>query len=206
MTTTTRYALLKPEALETMVYTYGKATLDARKGTYQLERVPSCRWKKLSACTTQREVTEVELGALSEEETLNGIGTYVGSALCIARVASGKPKVWDYGVVVGYSWKSLNNTGTLQVTFADETIELAFSDADLQDLALETYALRPCYLRGAADIMPAEMRALHNAAYDHFNGVDQAARGSSATVLRKLTMNMVDESQVVPVSMSTEPV
>ncbi|KAH7468804.1 High affinity nitrate transporter 2.5 [Phytophthora ramorum] len=96
--------------------------------------------------------------------------------------------------------------GTLQATFADETVELAFSDADLQDLAIETYALRPCYLRGAAGIMPAEMRALHNAAYDYFNGVGQAARGSSATVLRKLTMNMADESQVVPVSMSTEPV
>ncbi|EEY57455.1 uncharacterized protein PITG_00002 [Phytophthora infestans T30-4] len=87
---------------------------------------------------------------------------------------------------------------SLQATFADGTSDLAFSSEELQDLVLETYALRPCYLRGTTDVMPAKMRALHIAAHGHFNGIGQSARRNTGIVLKKRLMNPVDESQMVP--------
>ncbi|POM76807.1 Hypothetical protein PHPALM_5916 [Phytophthora palmivora] len=133
--------------------------------------------------------SEVVLRSVLEEEALSGIGTYIGSALCVARVPRGKPKVWDY---------DNTNSGVLQVTFVDETCEIPFTAIVLQDLALETYARRPCLMRGTTDIMPAEMRSIHIAVHCHFNGIRQSARRSSVTILRKLGMNPVEESQVIP--------
>ncbi|KAG3111131.1 hypothetical protein PI124_g9575 [Phytophthora idaei] len=59
------------------------------------------------------------------------------SALCLARVVWGLPKVWDYGVVLGYSWKDASKTGGLHVTFTDEACEIPYEKEELQDLALE---------------------------------------------------------------------
>eukprot|EP00644_Phytophthora_capsici_P000642 jgi/Phyca11/108925/e_gw1.16.758.1 len=87
---------------------------------------------------------------------------------------------------------------SLQVTFEDGTSDLPFGTEELQDLAPETDALRPCYLRGTTDVMPAEIRALHIAAHGHFNGIGQPARRNTI-VLKKHLMNPVDESQMVPV-------
>ncbi|KUG00903.1 hypothetical protein AM587_10002824 [Phytophthora nicotianae] len=193
------YALFKPGVLRTEGFAYGRTASEERQGAYDIERVPSGRWEGIGAFSAQRGAPEVKQRGVTEEEALSGIGTYVGSTLCIARVPQGKPKVWNYGVVVSYTWNNLGKSGVLQVTFADATRDLAFGSEEFQDLALETYALRPCYLRGTTDVMPAEMRALHNAAHDHFNGVGQSARRSTATVLKKISMNPVDESQMVPV-------
>ncbi|KAE9051401.1 hypothetical protein PR001_g1480 [Phytophthora rubi] len=199
MASATLFALLKPNALKTEGFAYCKTTSGEQQGVYAVDRVPSGRWQKAGAVSTRRDVREIEQREVTEEEALSGIGTYVGSAVCIARVPRGKPKVWDYGVVVGYTWSNLTKTGVLQVTFPDETCSIVFDKEEMQDPAIETYALRPCYMRGTADIMPAEMRALHIAAHDHFNGVGQPARRSSATVLKKISMGLVDEDQAVPV-------
>ncbi|KAE9037043.1 hypothetical protein PR002_g6776 [Phytophthora rubi] len=161
------YALLKPDDLETTGYTYDKVSDEASQGTFDVE--------ELGDCTVPKASPEVEKRVVTQEVALSGIGTYVGSALCIARVLPGKPKVCDYGVAVGYSWSSQSNSGALQVTFADGTVEFAFKDDGLKDLAVETYALQSCYLRGVTDIMLAEMRSLHAAVYDHFHGIGQAA-------------------------------
>ncbi|KAE9021592.1 hypothetical protein PF011_g4867 [Phytophthora fragariae] len=199
MAESSRYALFKPDVLETVGYAYGRATSTERQGVYDVERLASGRWVDLGAFATQRGAAEVERRGVTEEEALSGIGTYVGSALCVARVPPGKPKVWDYGVVAGYTWCDRTITGTLQITFIEGTSNVAFVKEELQDLAIATYALRPCQMRGTADIMPAEMRSLHAAAHGHFNGVGEPARRSSTTVLKKLTMNLIDESQAVPV-------
>ncbi|EGZ07317.1 hypothetical protein PHYSODRAFT_319237 [Phytophthora sojae] len=149
MAALTRYALLKPATLETV----GKAVSGPQQG-------------------------QLDMRAVTEGEALSGIGTYVGSAVSVARV-------WDYGIAVGYNWKSADRKGTLQVTFNNETLELEYREGEIQDLALETYALRPCWLRSVMETMPGEMRALHDTVQDHFNGIGQAARRSSATVLKK---------------------
>ncbi|KAE9146492.1 hypothetical protein PF006_g8743 [Phytophthora fragariae] len=100
---------------------------------------------------------------------------------------------------VGYSWKEDEKSGILQVTFQDETCEIPYGREELQDLAIETYALRPCIMRSVADVMPTEMRSIHNIVHDHFNGIGQSARRNSTIILRKLKMNQVDEAQLVPV-------
>ncbi|KAF4135616.1 hypothetical protein GN958_ATG08052 [Phytophthora infestans] len=102
-------------------------------------------------------------------------------------------------MLVGYVWQETTKTGTLQVTFSSETCEIPYNEEELQDLALETYALRPCLLRVATDIMSAEMRLIHNSAHGYFNEVGRPARRSLATILKQVGLQPVDESAVVPV-------
>ncbi|ETM36896.1 hypothetical protein L914_16499 [Phytophthora nicotianae] len=104
-TVCTWYALLRPDSLETTGYAYGKTVSDAEHSQVGVERVSSGRWKDLGVCTTKKEIAGVGFRTVIEEGAMSGIGTYVGGAVCIARVPKGKPKVWDYGIVVGYSWK-----------------------------------------------------------------------------------------------------
>ncbi|KAG6970303.1 hypothetical protein JG687_00002732 [Phytophthora cactorum] len=104
-----------------------------------------------------------------------------------AEATKGKSKVWDYGILVGYAWEEMFKTGVLQVTFLKETCEIPYNEDELQDLGLETYALRP---------LSCEMRSIHNSVHDHFNAADQPARRNSATILRKVGMSLVDEREV----------
>ncbi|KAF1788487.1 hypothetical protein GQ600_1222 [Phytophthora cactorum] len=99
--------------------------------------------------------------------------------------------IWDYGMVVGYTWNDATETGGLQVTFVEGTSEIPYEEDGTQDLALETYELRPCSQRSVVDIMPAEMRSMYNSVHHHFNGVGQAARWNSSTILRSLTLREV---------------
>ncbi|KAG3026096.1 hypothetical protein PC120_g6107 [Phytophthora cactorum] len=130
-------------ALDTEVYTYRKATSRAESGQFDVGRVPSGRWRGVNAFTTNEVRPMSSFEFLTEAEATSGIGTYVGSALCIARVPQGKSKVWDYGILVGYAWEEMFKTGVLQVTFLKETCEIPYNEDELQDLGLETYALRP---------------------------------------------------------------
>ncbi|KAG3203943.1 hypothetical protein PC128_g2336 [Phytophthora cactorum] len=140
---TTLFALYKSNALDTEVYTYRKATSRAESGQFDVGRVPSGRWRGVNAFTTNEVRPMSSFEFLTEAEATSGIGTYVGSALCIARVPQGKSKVWDYGILVGYAWEEMFKTGVLQVTFLKETCEIPYNEDELQDLGLETYALRP---------------------------------------------------------------
>ncbi|RLN72590.1 hypothetical protein BBJ28_00023079 [Nothophytophthora sp. Chile5] len=168
------------------------------RGTVEVQRVRSGRWKEMAPHEERKHAKDFDLRAVTEAEALSGIGTYVGGAIGVAQVPPGYAKVWDYGVVVGYNWVEADGTGSLQVTFADRTADVIFSELELQDLAVETYALRPCYRRGVSDIMAAEMRAIHQAAYEHFNGTGRNGTRSSSAILQKLSMNLVDEKQRVP--------
>ncbi|KAG3083275.1 hypothetical protein PI125_g19778 [Phytophthora idaei] len=94
-------------------------------------------------------------------EALSGIGTCVGSCLCLARVPSGEPKLWDYGVVVGYSWREPAGSNVLHCVFPDGPADVPFDENSLLDFAPETYALRPCYRRAVCDVMPREMVTLN---------------------------------------------
>ncbi|ETM97234.1 hypothetical protein PPTG_20419, partial [Phytophthora nicotianae INRA-310] len=90
-----------PDSLETIGYAYGKTVSDAEHSQVGVERVSSGRRKDLGVCTTKKEIAGVGFSTVTEEAAMSGIGTYVGGAVCIARVPNGKPKVWDYGIVVG---------------------------------------------------------------------------------------------------------
>ncbi|KAG1705864.1 hypothetical protein DVH05_002428 [Phytophthora capsici] len=167
----TVFALLKLDSLDTRGYAYGKTISEEQDGQYDIERVASGRWKDLKPLTTQRKNPEVDPREVTEAEALSGIGTYVGSALCVARVPQGRPKVWAYGMVVGYTWKEGSQSGVLQATFGEGTSYIEYCESEHQDLTLETYALQPCRYKSVTDIMPSEMRAIHVAIHDHFNGV-----------------------------------
>ncbi|KAG3236113.1 hypothetical protein PI124_g18872 [Phytophthora idaei] len=71
-------------------------------------------------------------------EALSGIGTCVGSCLCLARVPSGEPKLWDYGVVVGYSWREPAGSNVLHCVFPDGPADVPFDENSLLDFAPET--------------------------------------------------------------------
>ncbi|ETP42232.1 hypothetical protein F442_10843 [Phytophthora nicotianae P10297] len=145
MTVITSY-VIKAHSLETIGYAYGKPVSDAE---HEGDR-------RIGASYCYR-------GRSKERER------YVCGRCGVYHPGSEeKTKVWDYDVVVGYSWK--DRRGTLQFTFSDGTSELDFREDEIQDFALETYGLRPC----------------------------QAARTSSAKVLKKLSMTPVDESQDIP--------
>ncbi|KAG6959878.1 hypothetical protein JG688_00009888 [Phytophthora aleatoria] len=180
------HVLRKPTSLDTIGYAYGKTTSEAQQRQYDVERVASGRWRDSAPFTTQRKASKVEIGTVSTEEVLRRIGTYVGSALCVTRVHHGRPNIWDYGMVVGYTWKDATETEGLQVTFVEGTSEIPYEEDGTQDLALETYELRPCSQRSVVNIMPAEMRSMYNSVHHHFNGVVQAARWNSSTILRSL--------------------
>ncbi|KAG3101879.1 hypothetical protein PI125_g14329 [Phytophthora idaei] len=116
MPTATLYALLTPATLDTASYAYVKTPSEVQQWRYNVEHVASGRWSDLGLHDTAR---SRELRVISEEEAISGIGTYVGSALCVARVPHGQLKVWDYDMVVGYTWTNAAQSGVLQVTFAD---------------------------------------------------------------------------------------
>lgn len=95
-------------------------------------------------------------------------------------------------------WIFLEHVGDRKRYKSHLWMKPSICESELQYLALKTYALRPCWLRGAVAVMPAEMRSVNAAAHDHFNEIGQAARRSSAIVLRKLAVTPVDEHQVIP--------
>eukprot|EP00644_Phytophthora_capsici_P008758 jgi/Phyca11/111299/e_gw1.20.627.1 len=101
---------------------------------------------------------------------INTIGlATVGSCVCIATVAPRPPKAWAYGVVTGYTRVQQKLTGKLFVCFGDESSSVSFNPAELQDLPVPSYTLRPCFGAPVADVMPMEMRKRHSDALNHFN-------------------------------------
>ncbi|RLN73278.1 hypothetical protein BBJ28_00022470 [Nothophytophthora sp. Chile5] len=193
------YAYFKPLALDTVGYAYGKATLPAGNGDRaSVRRVSSGRWSDGTAYSASRARSEIELREVSAAEATSGIGTYVGSCICVSRIPSGAAKSWDYGVVVGYTWDEVTSSGVLHISFLDGVDDVVYNERVLQDLAVESYGLRPCAGRSVSDVMPREMRMLHQAAYDHFNGVGKKPTRNANTILRTLAAPMIDERLQVP--------
>ncbi|EGZ04985.1 hypothetical protein PHYSODRAFT_535089, partial [Phytophthora sojae] len=85
MATSNKYAFFRPDTLDTAGYAYGKAISEAQRGKIEVERVARGRWADAGTLAIQREASELEMRAVTEEEALSGVGTYVGCALCIAR-------------------------------------------------------------------------------------------------------------------------
>ncbi|KAG2925779.1 hypothetical protein PC116_g18542 [Phytophthora cactorum] len=161
-------------------------------------RVSSGRWASLDAFECQGDPLEVGQRLVSKEEALSGIGTNVGSCVCVARVPANSPEAWDYGVVTGYTWFQDRLKGELFVCFGDESTSWTFNPTEVQDLAVPSYGLRPCFPVPVVDVMPTEMRQRHSDALTHFTSSGSRATRNSSAILRRLSAPKVDESQSVP--------
>ncbi|EGZ18921.1 hypothetical protein PHYSODRAFT_301381 [Phytophthora sojae] len=184
MATRSVFALFKPGLLDTRGYAYGQAELldgDDAASVVDVRRVNSGRWSALGDFEVRRPRSEMLLRAVSEEEATGGIGTYVGACACVARVPPSAAPSWNYGAVAGYSWGTLVHGGEHEI----EALEYA------------PYTLRPCNNRPIIDLMPAEMRAIHAAALNHFKGVGCRATRRSKSILEKLQAPLMDEDSTI---------
>lgn len=100
--------------------------------------------------------------------------------------------------MVGYSWDLAKCRGTLDIMYADETTTALYNEDSMQDLAVETYALRLCAGRGVCELMASEMRTLHHRACDMFNGVNGLAIRDSKVLSSLLGARPTDEDALVP--------
>ncbi|ETO66221.1 hypothetical protein F444_16534, partial [Phytophthora nicotianae P1976] len=167
----TVFAFFKPNALATNGYAYGSAVLPPSvQVDVSVTRISSGRWASLDAFECDRSSDEVKQRAVSKEEALSGIVTYVGSCVCVAKVYPRSPKAWEYGIVTGYTWVQDRLAGELFVCFGDESDSVPFNLNELQDLAVRSYALRPCHRAPVADVMGPEMRQRHLVALNNFTG------------------------------------
>ncbi|ETI49069.1 hypothetical protein F443_07003, partial [Phytophthora nicotianae P1569] len=135
MAASTVFAFFKPNALATNGYAYGSAVLPASDQVdVSVTRISSGRWASLDSFECDRSSDEVKQRAVSMEEALSGIGTYVGSCVCVAKVSPRSPKAWEYGIVTGYTWVQERLAGELFVCFGDESDSVPFNLNELQDL------------------------------------------------------------------------
>ena len=84
------------------------------------------------------------------------------------------------------------------VTFPDGDDVIDFKESRMQDLEVETYAMRPCHGVTTAELMVQEMKARHKIVHDLFGGQGKGATRNSSTILRKVGMPPIDEAKVVP--------
>ncbi|KAE9326589.1 hypothetical protein PR003_g16211 [Phytophthora rubi] len=116
----TTFSFFKPGLLATEGYCYGRASLPhdaAPANSINVDRMSSGRWRDLSDATFPLPSSDVALRTVSEAEAASGIGTYVGSCVCIARASHNRVPSWDYGAVSGYSWDPNTSSGVLHVSF-----------------------------------------------------------------------------------------
>jgi hypothetical protein len=194
------YVYLKPGRFSVVGFAYGKADGPTRRqGMRRVKLVLSGRWSGERDETVQLAAAEVAARAVSSAEALSGVGTFVGSTVCVSRVPTGGARVWDYAAIVGYQWNTAANQGRLDLQFVDDGMLAVYEPDELQDLAVETYALRPCADRSVCDLMPGETRAIHQQVYDRFNGVGQPAEREPHALTNGLDARPASESLIIPV-------
>ncbi|KAG1712551.1 hypothetical protein DVH05_000293 [Phytophthora capsici] len=193
-----RFAFLKTSVGGTASFVYGATDAAALGEQVSVDRVTSGRWADLEPYKADVPGEEFEAREVSEGEAISGIGTYVGSYVCVARTPPMSARVWDYGAVVGYSWCDRSSTGQLSVIFGKETLEIPYDEGAFEVLDVEAYALRPCFHLAVSHVMPREMRAMHVSVTNHFNGRGRNATRNSKVILRGVAQEALDERQRVP--------
>ncbi|KAJ8566765.1 hypothetical protein ON010_g6359 [Phytophthora cinnamomi] len=171
--------------------------------TTTFARAPSTR---LATATNDDDDYEVELAATTvekhvgtEAEAISGIGTYVGSNMCLARIPSDGPRRWDCGVVVGYAWVAESAISTLHLIFNDGPESVPFDESPFEDLPVESCAMRSCVHRSEEAQIPL---------YDSLRG--QVSRVYIKSVLKYVYNNSgrrrPPSNVAVGASLFTEPV
>ncbi|KAE8988585.1 hypothetical protein PF011_g19112 [Phytophthora fragariae] len=190
---------VKQGPLDSPSFVYGNAKVrTGRSLNVGVCCIASGRWEALPAFSASLPRAPLQHRIVSEQEALSGIGTYAGSCVCVPRVGNHSARAWAYGVVVGYEWKTEAPSSLLHVDFGDKTDAVMFDSSVLQDIAMATYALRPCNGRPVADVMPGQMREINKSAYDTFMGVNGMATRDSTRIRGSVQAGPLDESQRVP--------
>ncbi|EEY70524.1 uncharacterized protein PITG_05949 [Phytophthora infestans T30-4] len=194
-----KYLDATPEVAVASLVSYGVSEGQAtRGGKLKVKLVPSGRWADSQTETVELVHAEITPRVVTTQEALDGVGTFVGSAICTPRVPPGKARIWDYGLVVGYDWDEESLRGTLDVNFDGVELQVAHKPNSIQDVAVEIYVLRPCGGRGVGLIMPLELKQRHEKIYNKFNGVGQPAVRDSTALLAEVGSTPIDESKLVP--------
>ncbi|OWZ10333.1 hypothetical protein PHMEG_00016830 [Phytophthora megakarya] len=192
------YFYLRPGAFDLVGFSYGKVdAVTTRGGKLKVKLVRSGRWVDEQPQSTEISQDELDPRAVSEDEALDGAGTFVGSAICTSRVRPGGARIWDYGLVVGYKWESTQREGWLDVNFNGLEIPVLYSPTSTQDVAVEIYALQPCGGQSTSLVMASEMKLKHLQVYNMFNGIDQPAIRDSKILLGKLGVKEIDEAKMI---------
>ncbi|OWZ08529.1 hypothetical protein PHMEG_00018909, partial [Phytophthora megakarya] len=193
------YFYLRPGAFNLVGFAYGKVDgVATRGGKLKVKLVPSGRWVEEQMETTELTHDELKPRAVTEEEALDGVGTFVGSAICTSRVRPGGARLWDYGLVVGYKWWSSERQGWLDVNFGGTADSIQYSPESTQDVAVEIYALQPCGRRSTNLVMAVEAKQKHSTVYNRFNGINQTAVRDSKVLLAEVGGEEIGESKTVP--------
>ncbi|OWZ20823.1 hypothetical protein PHMEG_0004712 [Phytophthora megakarya] len=168
----------------------------SRGGKVKVKLVLSGRWTEEQVQTI--EVTQDELNprAVSDEEALDGVGTFVGSAICTSRVRPGGARVWDCGFVVVYKWSMHQLQGWLDVTFNGSEVAILYSPESTQDVAVEVYSLQPCSGNSPSLVTAMKMKDSH--VYNAFNGIGRTATRDAKALLNAVGGKAIDESKAVP--------
>ncbi|KAE9091518.1 hypothetical protein PF010_g18154 [Phytophthora fragariae] len=196
--TSPRFFYLKPRMLDTAGFAYvsGQPSDDQ---DVEAHRVASGRWSELNVYSVALPLASVSRREVAREEAQGGLGTYVGSCVCVAHRWDGGAERWTYGVVTGYRWSSDSNRCVLHVASSAGNFDFGYDKELLQDLAVETYAMRLCKGHSTLSTMPAEMRAVHEAAYSAFHARWWGALRSLEAICDKIGVAAVEETGVVPV-------
>lgn len=194
------YVYVKPGVLGTEGFAYGKGkVLTGRSPSARISHVTSGRWEALPPLSSQLLRASFQHRVVSEAEALSGIGTYIGSCVCVSRVREHAARAWAYGVVVGFEWHSDAGGRRRLIVFGDKTKLLRCEASDLHEVETDVFALRPCADLPVVDIMPGEVRSIHQLALDAFNGVAGPATRDSSSIRQQVNAFPIDEAQCVPI-------
>lgn len=100
--------------------------------------------------------------------------------------------------MTGFRWAIPPERRVLHVTATDGSFDVTYEEELLQDLAIETYAMRLREVKPILALIPSEMRAINHAAYDLFNARGRTGVRGVGEICRRLKIEPVDESGRVP--------
>ncbi|OWZ04690.1 hypothetical protein PHMEG_00023366 [Phytophthora megakarya] len=193
-----RFAYLKPDVMGTPSFAYGEAVSDTSGDVMRVCRVSSGRWRDLDSSEMEVSSVDFNLREVTQEEATSSIGTYIRTNVCMSRTPQASARVWDYGVVVGYTWKENTAAGLLNVIFDGDAIDIPFDENTFVVLTLEVYALRPCQQIAVCNVMFREMRVTHDKVTDHLNGRGRNATRNSKTIRGAVSQGVLDEQETIP--------
>ncbi|KAG3246880.1 hypothetical protein PI124_g8405 [Phytophthora idaei] len=192
-----RYFYLALEALDAPGFAYGSSETEAGD-VLEVRRLQTGRWKDMGDFSAPLPARPILRREVSEEEALSGLGAYVGGSVYLPRRQEGGFERWTYGVVTGYRWDPHLPTRALHVTTSEDSFDVVFDGERIQDLAVETYAMRLCEGLSVLWLMPAEMRALNEEAYALFPARGRAANRDVSAICRELEVDPVPEASRLP--------
>ncbi|KAE9335502.1 hypothetical protein PF008_g13462 [Phytophthora fragariae] len=193
------YFYLRPGVFGVVGFAYGTAEgSGARGGKVKVKLVTSGRWSEEQGQSVELTGDEVAARTVTTEEALNGAGTFVGGVICTSRVRPGGARVWDYGLVTGYTWCTQEMRGLLDMNFGGTAATVVYTPDSTQDVAVEIYALQHCGGLSTSLVMASEMKKQHETIYNKFNGMDCPATRDSKLLLAHLARKPVDEARLIP--------